>query len=205
LDSKKIYLIRHGQTDYNKKGIVQGSGIDASLNEEGRKQAAAFFDAYKHLPFDNIYISALRRTKESVQMFIDSGLMYEKLPGLNEIGWGIAEGTVYMGENINPFFDIIQRWKAGEVNLKVEGGESPVEVQQRQQQAMKYILSKPREETILICMHGRAIRILLCWIQGKPLSAMDSFTHDNLCLYEISYHNGSFSVETLNDIRHLAY
>ncbi|EJF08716.1 histidine phosphatase family protein, partial [Pontibacter sp. BAB1700] len=34
---KKIYLIRHGQTDFNLQGIVQGSGVDASLNELGRR------------------------------------------------------------------------------------------------------------------------------------------------------------------------
>ncbi|MFW5879460.1 MAG: histidine phosphatase family protein, partial [bacterium] len=61
---KTIYLIRHGQTDYNKKGIVQGSGIDASLNDLGRQQAEAFYDAYRNMPFDKIYISDLKRTKE---------------------------------------------------------------------------------------------------------------------------------------------
>jgi broad specificity phosphatase PhoE len=203
LVSKKIYLIRHGQTDYNKQGIVQGSGIDASLNEEGRRQAEAFYKAYKHINFDKIYISTLRRTQETVQLFIDSGAAYEKLPGLNEIGWGVAEGTIYLGENINPFFDIIHRWRAGEVDLKVEGGESPFDVQLRQQDAMEHILSRTEEKTILICMHGRAIRILLCWIQGHSLCDMDNFTHDNLCLYEISYNGRNFFVETYNDIRHL--
>ena len=41
---KHIYLVRHGQTDFNLKGIVQGSGVDASINETGLKQAQAFYD-----------------------------------------------------------------------------------------------------------------------------------------------------------------
>lgn len=47
---KDIYLIRHGETEYNRKGVVQGSGIDADLNELGQKQAAAFFCALQRSP-----------------------------------------------------------------------------------------------------------------------------------------------------------
>ena len=41
---KDIYLIRHGETDYNRMGVVQGSGIDADLNELGNRQAQAFLN-----------------------------------------------------------------------------------------------------------------------------------------------------------------
>ncbi|HMR56571.1 MAG TPA: histidine phosphatase family protein, partial [Cyclobacteriaceae bacterium] len=66
MTTKKIYLIRHGQTDFNLKGIVQGSGVDSSLNDRGRAQAEAFYETYKNIAFDKIYTSALRRTRESV-------------------------------------------------------------------------------------------------------------------------------------------
>ena len=68
---KKIYLIRHGQTDFNVQGIVQGSGVDSSLNAAGYEQASRFFAAYKHLPFDKVYTSTLQRTQQSVQGFLD--------------------------------------------------------------------------------------------------------------------------------------
>ena len=69
---KDIYLIRHGETDYNRMGVVQGSGIDADLNELGNRQAQAFFEHYQHLALDKIYTSALRRTPESVSPVISS-------------------------------------------------------------------------------------------------------------------------------------
>ena len=200
---KKIYLIRHGQTDFNKNGIVQGRGIDASLNDEGRKQAAAFYQAYQNVPFDKIYISELKRTRESVQKFIDKGVPVEALDGLNEIGWGVAEGTHFTGKNKHHYFDILQHWQEGHIHEKVEQGESPFEVQQRQQKALDKILSQDEEKTVLICMHGRAIRILLCWIQGLSLGLMDTFPHHNLCLYELEYADNKFEVKTFNDIRHL--
>ena len=62
----KLYLIRHGETDYNRQGIVQGGGVDSSLNDLGRRQAEAFFEHYKHLRFDAVYVSALKRTHETL-------------------------------------------------------------------------------------------------------------------------------------------
>ncbi|MBE7179132.1 MAG: histidine phosphatase family protein, partial [Mucilaginibacter polytrichastri] len=71
---KTLYIIRHGETELNKKGIVQGRGINASLNETGKRQAREFFEAYQDVPFDRIYTSTLQRTHQTVQHFIDKGL-----------------------------------------------------------------------------------------------------------------------------------
>jgi broad specificity phosphatase PhoE len=85
LTSKKIYLIRHGQTDYNLQNIVQGSGVDTDLNDRGRQQAQAFFERYKEVPFQKVYTSALKRTHQSVKGFLELGLPHMQLAGLNEI------------------------------------------------------------------------------------------------------------------------
>src|SRR4051812_43216151 len=89
---KTLYIVRHGQTDLNKQGIVQGRGMDTNLNQEGMLQANMFFNSYKDIPFDKIYISELRRTQQSIQQFIDLGIPYQKLSGLDELAWGIHEG-----------------------------------------------------------------------------------------------------------------
>jgi len=62
LQQKTIYLIRHGETDFNRRGVVQGSGVDSDLNDMGRAQAQAFFQAYQHVPFEKLYVSGLKRT-----------------------------------------------------------------------------------------------------------------------------------------------
>jgi bisphosphoglycerate-dependent phosphoglycerate mutase len=69
MSKKTIYLIRHGQTDFNKQGIVQGSGVDSSLNEEGHAQARKFYEAYHHINFDKIYVTELQRTHQTVAPF----------------------------------------------------------------------------------------------------------------------------------------
>ena len=80
--TKTIYLIRHGETEFNRRGVVQGSGIDSDLNELGFLQARAFFDVYQDIEFDKIYTSKLRRTVQSVQEFINLGIPYEQFEGL---------------------------------------------------------------------------------------------------------------------------
>lgn len=205
MNTKKIYLTRHGQTDFNKKGIVQGSGIDSDLNELGYAQAKAFHDYYKGIPFNKLYVSALKRTHQSMAGFIKSGLAYEQLTDLNEISWGEREG-MHVDEVANAFYmDMIDRWRAGETDHRFDGGESPVEVAVRMQRALDHILSKTEEDTVLICMHGRAMRVMLSVMLNYPLRAMDVFEHSNLCLYELNYTGSFFSVERFNDTSHLTY
>ena len=203
--SKTIYLIRHGETDYNRRGVVQGSGIDADLNELGHAQAAAFYEAYHDVPFDKIYTSALRRTVQSVQSFIDAGLPTEAHAGLNEISWGVREGKVPNYADDEYYLDLIQAWRAGATDRATEGGESPQQVRDRQQPVIDLMLSRPEERTILVAMHGRAIRILLTRLLDQPLARMDEFEHRNLCLYVLRYEYGAqrFVLERANDTRHL--
>jgi probable phosphoglycerate mutase len=204
LELKKIYIVRHGQTDFNLRGIVQGSGVDSSLNDLGRAQAAAFFKAYETIPFDKIYTSALQRTVQSVQQFLGKGIVYEQLAGLNEISWGDKEGQPITPEEDEYYHYMLKQWQLGNTSLRIEKGESPDEVLSRLKSAMDYIMSKPDEKTVLICMHGRAIRILLCLLLNYPLKGMDMFEHQNLCLYQVHYTGSMFSVVQYNNTDHLS-
>lgn len=201
---KKIFLIRHGETEYNRKGVVQGSGIDSALNENGVRQADLFYEAYKDYSFDKIYTSSLQRTIQSVKNFIDRGIPHEVLPGLNEISWGKSEGIPFSPETNKIYYDIIDSWKKGQVHQKLEGGESPVEVKSRQQQAIETILKNHHEKQVLVCMHGRAMKILLAWMTGHSVAEMDLFEHINLSLYVLHYNGNGFEVHINNNTDHLS-
>lgn len=201
---KKIYLIRHGQTDFNLKGIVQGSGVDASLNDLGRRQAVAFFEEYKDIPFNKVYTSTLQRSIQSVQGFIDLGIPHERHAGLNEINWGTREGTRITPEEDAYYHRLLQTWTEGETSLCIEGGESPDLVAARQKPFLELMLSRPEEENVLICMHGRAMRILLSQLLQYPLRCMDQFEHRNLCLYQLDYTGSMFTVKKYCDVAHLS-
>jgi 2,3-bisphosphoglycerate-dependent phosphoglycerate mutase len=202
LPLKKIYLVRHGQTKYNLLGVVQGRGIDAPLNETGLAQAEMFYQAYKNIPFEKVYTSLLKRTHESVQAFTSDGIAHEQHPGFDEISWGDHEGAVASAERNTYFKNISSQWRDGHTNIKIEGGESPEDVVVRQEVIMKKILAA-EEDLILICMHGRAIRILLCHLLNLPLSKMDDFEHHNLGLYVIEHSAGNFNILVENSTRHL--
>ena len=200
---RKLYIVRHGQTDFNKRGVVQGSGVDAPLNDFGRKQAQRFYEAYRHLPLDRVYTSALQRTHQSVAQFIDDGLPHQSLAQFNEIHWGNKEGQSFSPENHDQYKQVVQAWADGDEHARITGGESAREMGDRLQAGMEQVLNQPGEH-ILICMHGRAMRALLSGVLGYPLSAMDGFAHGNLCLYELTHTGTMFRLDKYNEQAHLA-
>ena len=201
--SKKIYLVRHGQTDYNLKGVVQGSGIDAPLNSNGQKQAKAFFDAYKNVAFEKVYYTGLQRTKQSVQGFLDLNIPAEAIKELNEISWGKYEGLPMTHDENEYYLHMLARWSAGELDYAISGGESPNMVVARLKIGIERILSQP-EKLILVCMHGRAMRMLLSVLMNYDLRFMDEFEHQNLGLYELNMDDsGTFRILKYNSGEHL--
>ncbi|MBI1222855.1 MAG: histidine phosphatase family protein [Bacteroidetes bacterium] len=200
---KTIYLIRHGETEFNRLGIVQGSGVDSDLNGTGLHQAERFFLSYRSHPFDRIYTSALRRTQQSVQSFLSSGIPHTILPELNEISWGDYEGKESKAFWKQDYLDMIEAWKNGNLEYRIPGGENPLELQTRQKIALQHILSRPNEEQVLVCMHGRAMKSFLCLMLDLPLNRMDEFEHQNLCLYLLEHENGRFKLLEANNTRHL--
>jgi probable phosphoglycerate mutase len=203
--TKEIYLIRHGETDYNLAGRVQGSGIDAPLNAKGQAQAQAFFASYGNMKFDRIYVSELMRARQSVAPFIKKGIPVEAHGGLNEICWGKYEGHQITHTASEYFEDLFSRWRAGETDIPIGGtGESPLDVALRQEPVIDLIFSRTEEKKILICMHGRAMRILLCQLLDLPLSMMETFKHQNLSLYHLRFEEGSpVKCERENCLEHL--
>ncbi|MCU0470895.1 MAG: histidine phosphatase family protein [Arcicella sp.] len=174
---KTIYLIRHGETEFNRQGVVQGSGVDSDLNDLGKAQAEAFFQHYHHVLFDKVYTSALK----------------------------VREGKIPNSRDDEYYKVLIDSWLEGKTDMPSEGGESPQDVIARQKPTIDLILSRPEEKTILIAMHGRAIRILLTMLMERPLHEMDTFEHANLCLYKLiyDYQTSKFILELACDVSHL--
>ncbi|HTN00078.1 MAG TPA: histidine phosphatase family protein [Pedobacter sp.] len=200
---KELYIIRHGETELNRLGIVQGRGVNTDLNETGREQANAFFAFYKDIPFDYIYTSKLKRTHQTVQQFIDLDLPWEQLEGLDELAWGSWEGKPNTEEARHAFKEIVEQWQGGNYEAKFEGGESPNEVLFRLTKAVETIKNNVDANCVLVCMHGRAMRLLLCHLLGKPMSEMGDFPHQNTTLYRLSYAENRFEVLEFNNTAHL--
>lgn len=199
---KTIYIARHGQTDYNKKKIIQGSGVDSSLNEKGRAQAHAFYEQYKDIPFEVVLTSALKRTHETGKGFIDKGIQWEQFAEINEICWGIHEGKSYTPELEKDYKQMIAAWQAGDFTASVEEGESAIELSTRLNHFINHLKART-EQHILVFSHGRAMRCLICLMKGLPLQNMEGVNHHNTGLYKATLSDGQFTFELENDIQHL--
>jgi probable phosphoglycerate mutase len=189
LTGKNIYIIRHGETDYNRHFYLQGSSINSSLNEKGNIQSIAFYDSYKHIDFDKIYTSVLKRSIESVQLFINRGIEAEQHEELNEINWGVMEGKPLDEKAMEFLNTLLTKWSENSLDEHISGGESPIDVANRQRKFLNLIYSRENEKNILISTHGRALRILICLLLNEPLSNMELYDHDNLGLYVINYND----------------
>jgi len=201
---KNIYIIRHGQTDYNVRQVVQGRGVNSDLNDTGIRQAKLFFEAHKEIRFDVVYTSTLKRTWQTVDSFISTNIPHVIRQEIDEIDWGVFEGVEHHPGLQKEYYDIINEWKNGNLNIKIEGGESAQDLVDRLIPFVKEIHAS-LHKTILICTHGRTLRVLLCLLVGKPVSKMDDFVHDNTCLYHLQSDGGVCKLLKENDLTHLKH
>ena len=198
----ELWLVRHGETDFNKQGIVQGRGVNSSLNQKGRNQALKFYNKYQNEKFEKIYTSSLIRTHESVAPFLEAGTEWYQTENLDEISWGIHEGQKSGSTSYRIFRELVSSWKQGAIHSSIENGESPVDVQLRLRKFIE-LLEQENHKKVLICSHGRSMRVLLCTLLNEPLEEMDKYPHHNLCLYRIQRDAHNYSINVFNDISHL--
>lgn len=199
---KEIFIIRHGQTDYNRRGIIQGSGIDSEINETGKLQARAFYEAYQDKPFQLIITSDLQRTHQTVAGFIDRGIPWIRKPEINEISWGKYEGVERSEETVRVFDHIVGSWQSGQFDVRPEAGESAAELESRLLTFVEFLKNRP-ESNILVCTHGRTLRCLMCILEGRDISLMDEYMHDNTGLYKLHFKDRQFHTALKNDVMHL--
>ena len=181
---------------------MQGRGVDAPLNDVGKEQANKTFEHLKHEIFDHVFTSSLVRTHQTVAQFIESGLPSSSLADLDEISWGKMEGIKATREDKNLYAETIKNWRKGELSKAVGQGETPLQVMIRQKKAVDVLLQQDAEK-LLVCMHGRAMRILLCWMLNYPLNYMDGFPHQNCAYYKLIYRKNTFFIDEFNVNGHL--
>ena len=195
----KLYIIRHAETEYNKKGIIQGSEVDSDINDVGESQSNSFYEYYKDINFDKIYVSDLKRTFQTIRRFTENGSSYEKLKEFNEISWGVNQGK---SDDLEDYAELIDTWLVGNLDNKFEDGESPNEMSVRLVKGFNKVLDDDHD-TVLLCIHGRALRILLSKIIDNDLTKMDKYVHSNTGLYILEYKNGKYEILGSNLRNHL--
>lgn len=200
----KLYLIRHGETDFNLQGIVQGGGVDSDLNELGRAQGQAFFEHYKHIPFDTVYCSSLKRTAQTLHPFTELGHELIPCPELNEFNWGVLEGKKSSAESKQMFKEVTEAWATGNLEVGMPEGETPATAWERCKPFFDNLFAEKKEGHVLICSHGRILRIIMSELLGYGMTQMSMFNHDNTGLNVVMITPvGKIYAEKVNDMEHL--
>ncbi|WP_346661096.1 alpha-ribazole phosphatase [uncultured Veillonella sp.] len=204
---KTLYIVRHGETDWNKMGKYQGI-TDVPLNENGLNQAKACGEALKDITFDRILSSDLSRalvTAETIRGDRTTPITVDKR--LRELNFGDWEAML--------FSDIEARWPGliDEMYLrphlvKVPNGESFKDLQDRAWAGLEEFLNKnDEEETLLIACHGGTIRTLLCKLLDISISHCWNFSQGNTAINRIFYNGmGEYDhniLNLLNDTAHV--
>ena len=199
----EIYIARHGETEYNRKGQLQGRGIDIPLNEKGRLQARAIAEELSDLGIDHIFSSSLLRSMETAEIIAWTLRMrYDSFPELDEMSFGELEGRP-AGEVGDRLERMHQTWKEGNVEAALEGGESPAEVLERVTGRVNKIVDQYEGDTLLFVLHGRLIRILLSHMLGYGLPEMHRIEHSTGALYHLRKNEKGYEPVYLTKTDHL--
>lgn len=204
---KTLYIVRHGETEWNKIGRYQGI-TNVPLNENGIAQAKACGNALKDIHFDRILSSDLSRALVTAETIRGNRQLEIKTDErLREINFGDWEKLL--------FTEIEERWP-GLINqmyrrpdiVKVPNGESFQEVQDRAWSAVSDFLNENNEdETILITCHGGTIRTILCKLLDISISHCWNFSQGNTAINRVFYNGMGESdhniLNVLNDTAHV--
>lgn len=193
----KIYVIRHGETNDNKRAVFQGSN-DIPLNEKGIDLAKITGEAIKGVKFDVCYSSTLDRAKKTAELVLKhSG--NEKTPiiydeRLKELDCGDWEGRSARKEDKEvPSLQL----KLFKKNLLFAGrprnGENVFELMKRTQQVLKEISEKDYK-TVLVSTHGAALRAMLHRLYKNKLDYWQGHVPYNCSISIVEVKNGKMKL-----------
>ncbi len=201
---KRIILIRHGETEWNRLHRFQGRS-DIPLNSKGKKQAAALALALEQETIAAIYSSPLQRavdTASQISKYHPSTPLIKE-PGLIEMNLGDFEGMEAQ-KWAAQHLEFRKAWEKNPADLAMPGGESLKEVQQRAIDTQERV-SKPYESdsTLLICSHNFVIVSLLCFASNIPLDQFREMRQDNAALNVVYKDGTDYQVAIINERQHL--
>ena len=191
-----IYLMRHGETDWNKARRLQGQS-DVPLNEYGIELAVRTAEALKDVDFDMAFCSPLGRAQDTARIVLgDRGIPLYTDIRLKEINFGIHEGICFDAAKQNPEDPLHNFFCKPECYLPPSGAESFAQVTGRAQGFLqeRILPLEDRCGTVLVVAHGAFNRSLLNAVMGTPLEAFWRISLPNCAVSVLSLEEGQFKV-----------
>lgn len=182
----RFYLVRHGETEWNKLGKFQGH-VDVKLNERGVDQARETAKAAASWRHSVVYASPLTRTMQvAEEMCRVTPVPLISKPGLKELGLGDLEGVT--GEEMRLGWpEVFSAWREEPASVKMPNGESLAQLQDRAWQTVVEIeRDHGEDDSVVLVSHNFAIRTIVCALVGIPLANFHrmSLSLGSLCTFE---------------------
>ncbi len=198
----QIYLVRHGQTAWNRARIFRGRR-DVRLNEQGRREALCAAQALRDVPFKRLYCSPLSRARDTAEILADGrGIRVVPDAAFTDLDYG--EWTEYWDiEARRKFRELYHLWETSPHRVRFPGGESLEEVRRRAVQRLLEIAERHARETIGLVSHRVVLKLLLCQAKGRPNSTFWEIHLDTGAISVLEYNSGRLRVLLENDRRHL--
>ena len=199
----KLYIVRHGETDWNKERRIQGRA-DIPLNEFGRKLAERTAEGLKEIPFAVCFASPLRRALKTAELILagrDVPVIADER--LEEIAFGEWEGKCCSKEG----WELPERFRAffhdPEHYEPAEGGENFAEVRMRTGEFLSWLVRQKQyeDQNVLIATHGAALAGMLNYMKGEPISwYWGKGVHKNCGVTEVLALDGTFQILSENQV-----
>jgi len=197
-----IYLVRHGQTAWNKEEIFRGR-TDIPLDETGRRQAVLAGEYFKGMEIDRIYSSPLSRAWETAEKVAQLHyLKVQPLKGILDMSFGKWEGQSHQDIQKNDK-ETYRRWREEPHLVRLPGGESLDDVRARATASMEEVVRSHSGKTVVLVSHRVVNKVLICGILGLDNSHFWQIAQDTTAINLIQYQNGKYILSLMNETCHL--
>ena len=199
----KLYLVRHGESESNRLGYFAGQ-LDAPLTALGHRQAACVATFFRGIAVDAVYASSLSRAMDTARPTAEMfGLSVIPEAGMREVFAGDWEGLPFSElESKSP--EQYKVWHTDIGNVCFPNGETVEEAALRAQAALRRIVQKHSDGTVVVASHGGIIRALLAlWEYGNVQAMQHGAWAPNASVSEIDCTDGAFRVVRSGMVEHL--
>ncbi|HEY8361392.1 MAG TPA: histidine phosphatase family protein [Tissierellaceae bacterium] len=198
----KIYLIRHGQSEWNLLYKIQGQK-DAPLTDLGKEQARKLGERLVGEKIDIIYSSDLSRALETARII--SSIVNKPVVATNEfreINFGPWEGLT-LKEIRNKFKEEYSIWMSSPEKFRLEGAETLEALKRRVMSYVNKIIKENKDKNIAIVSHNATLKVIILSLLNIGLSYYKNFSLNNVSLSIIECRDYNNVLTLFNDTSHL--
>jgi len=198
----RVVLIRHGETEWNREGRIQGYRADSPLTASGHVQARLLAERLARERFDALHSSDAGRTRQTAAPIgAATGLEVLYHAALRERSYGVFEGRTYQEvEREDP--GAFQRFRSRDPYYVPPSGESAVQFRDRVVAALERI-AEGAAGGVAVITHGGVLGMMYRHVTGASLDSKRSYSLHNASINRLLYSGKRWSLEVWGDIAHL--